>query len=294
MILGLWEIILVFLISIIGSSLGILVYIKNPKERTNQFFTFLVFSFLIWILSALFSEIPKNLRYSIFLSRIAYTGVILSGIFLFYFSFHFPRKKILKKEINFLIIATSVMFTLANLGTDLIVKDAIPVSWGFNLIYGKLYFPYLIFCIFIVLYAFKNFLSNFRNATKLERLQLSYLLLGLSIFTVTSIIVNVIIRNIVGSDIYYRIGNYSGIFLVSLSGIAILKYHLFGIKVILTDLLVGLMGIILFLQIIFAQSLQWRISSVLTFLLFLIFAYSLLKAVHEEKKRKEATKYIIV
>jgi len=54
------------------------------------------------------------------------------------------------------------------------------------------------------------------------------------------------------------------------------------------------MGIILFLQIIFAQSLQWRISSVLTFLLFLIFAYSLLKAVHEEKKRKEATKYIIV
>jgi len=109
MILGLWEIILVFLISIIGSSLGILVYIKNPKERTNQFFTFLVFSFLIWILSALFSEIPKNLRYSIFLSRIAYTGVILSSIFLFYFSFNFPRKKILKKEINFLIIATYII-----------------------------------------------------------------------------------------------------------------------------------------------------------------------------------------
>jgi len=47
------------------------------------------------------------------------------------------------------------------------------------------------------------------------------------------------------------------------------------------------MGIILFLQIIFAQNLQWRISSILTFLLFLIFAYSLLKSVHEEEKRRE-------
>jgi hypothetical protein len=67
MILGLWEIILVFLISVAGSSLAILVYIKNPKERANQFFTFLVFSFLVWILSAFFSEIPKNLQYSLFL-----------------------------------------------------------------------------------------------------------------------------------------------------------------------------------------------------------------------------------
>jgi hypothetical protein len=163
MILGLWEIILVFLISAIGSSLAILVYIKNPKERANQFFAFLVFSFLIWILSAFFSEIPKNLQYSFFLSRIAYTGVLLSAVFLFYFSFYFPRRKVLKKEINYLIIGTIVIFTLANLGSDLIVKDAISVSWGFTLVFGKLYFPYLIFCIFAVFYAFKNSLSDFKN-----------------------------------------------------------------------------------------------------------------------------------
>jgi uncharacterized membrane protein len=54
------------------------------------------------------------------------------------------------------------------------------------------------------------------------------------------------------------------------------------------------MGIILFLQVIFAQNLQWRIFSFLTLLLFLIFAYSLLKSVHEEERRREATEYIIV
>ena len=69
--------------------------------------------------------------------------------------------------------------------------------------------------------------------------------------------------------------------------LAIVKYHLFGIRVLLTELLVGLMGFILFLQIIFTQNLQWRISSILTFLLFLIFAYYLLKSVHEEERRRE-------
>jgi signal transduction histidine kinase len=47
------------------------------------------------------------------------------------------------------------------------------------------------------------------------------------------------------------------------------------------------MGLILFLQVIFAQNLQWRISSGVTFLLFLIFAYYLVKSVHEEEKRRE-------
>jgi signal transduction histidine kinase len=59
------------------------------------------------------------------------------------------------------------------------------------------------------------------------------------------------------------------------------------VKIILTEFLVGAMGLILFLQIIFAQNLQWRISSFSIFLLFLIFAYYLVKSVHEEERRRE-------
>jgi len=74
---------------------------------------------------------------------------------------------------------------------------------------------------------------------------------------------------------------------VIFTALAILKYHLFGIKVILTKFLAGTMGIILFLQIIFAQNLQWRISSFSVFLLFLVFAYYLIKSVYEEERRRE-------
>jgi signal transduction histidine kinase len=68
---------------------------------------------------------------------------------------------------------------------------------------------------------------------------------------------------------------------------AVIKYRLMDVKIIFTELLVGAIGIILFLQIIFAQNLQWRISSFSVFLLFLIFAYYLVKSVHEEERRRE-------
>jgi len=53
------------------------------------------------------------------------------------------------------------------------------------------------------------------------------------------------------------------------------------------------MGVILFLQIIFAQNLRWRISTLLNSLLFLIFAFYLLKSIHEEEKRREEAERLV-
>jgi signal transduction histidine kinase len=287
MILGVWETILVFLIGISGTGLAILVYIRNPSKKVNQLFILFTFSFLIWIISAFFSEISKDLKYSLLLSRITYLGVLLSAIFLFYFSCYFPRKKILKKWINYPLIGIVVTFSLLDLFTDSIIKEVIPAEWGFNLSFGDLYFMYLILCIILAVCALRNFFRNFKEATGIEKLQLEYLFLGLLIFIGVSIIVNVIIRAIVGSDIYYRIGNYSGIFLILLSAIAIIRYHLFGIEVILTEILVGVIGVLLIVQIFMAQSTLWRIINGIIFVLFCVFGYLLIRGVFREIKRRE-------
>ncbi|WP_205006301.1 hypothetical protein, partial [Escherichia coli] len=67
---------------------------------------------------------------------------------------------------------------------------------------------------------------------------------------------------------------------------AITKYHLFGIKVILTELLVGLMAIF---QLVFSFLLPgiYKVFGLSNFCLFLLFAYYLLKATHEEEKRRK-------
>jgi signal transduction histidine kinase len=71
---------------------------------------------------------------------------------------------------------------------------------------------------------------------------------------------------------------------------AILKYHLFEIKVILTEMLVGAMGIVLGIFVFIGPVLSpnlLRFLSLFVFFFFLLFAYLLLKSVYKEEKLKE-------
>lgn len=288
MVLGIWEPILVSFIALVTTWVAIIVFFNNPKNKGNQIFTLLCFSILTWILSAFVSELPKDLRFSLLLSKFAFFGVLLSAVFLFYFSYFFPVERTFKKfPTNLLVGGLTLLFSFLIFKTSLIIKKIFPIESGFSLEFGSLYFPYVVFCVFLVFYAFKNFLKTFKASKGVEKLQLQYLLLGLLIFAGATIIVNVIIRQIVGSDVYYRIGNYSVLFFVILVAAAITRYHLFGIQVILTELLVVTMMFLLLIQIFIASTLFLKIVNGLTFLLFSLFGWLLIKYTFKEIERRE-------
>ena len=90
-------------------------------------------------------------------------------------------------------------------------------------------------------------------------------------------------------------GNYSLVWLGPISilislvfiALAILRYHLFEIRVILTELLVGVMGVILLVLPFLMTTPTLRILTISVFLLFCLFGYILIKATHQEIKRRE-------
>jgi signal transduction histidine kinase len=75
--------------------------------------------------------------------------------------------------------------------------------------------------------------------------------------------------------------------IVAILSFAIVKYHLFGIRVILTELLVGVMGLILLVLPFLMPTINLKLLTFGVFLLFLIFAHYLVKSVHEEERRRE-------
>ncbi|MFA5248924.1 MAG: HAMP domain-containing sensor histidine kinase [Candidatus Paceibacterota bacterium] len=81
--------------------------------------------------------------------------------------------------------------------------------------------------------------------------------------------------------------------MISFTGLAILRYHLFEIKVILTEILVALMGITLMILIFFMPSVPLRLLTGSILFLFLIFGFLLIKATHEEVKRKEEAERLL-
>jgi len=128
-----------------------------------------------------------------------------------------------------------------------------------------------------------------KTKEKIKKQQIKYFLLGTSIgFTF-------------GSTNYFLwygipIPPYLSI-LVSMyivfTALAILKYHLFGIKVILSEILIALIGLILFLEFFIFSEPTYKLLSLSIFILFCIFGYYLIRAIHEETNRIESAENLI-
>jgi signal transduction histidine kinase len=133
---------------------------------------------------------------------------------------------------------------------------------------------------------------SYKKAKDIEKKQLFYLLLGLSISIFFGTLTNLIIPQIYPFIHSYYYGPLGVIFFVMFTALAITRYHLFGIEVILTEILVGVIGILLIIQIFTTSSALWRIVNGIIFVLFCVFGYLLIRGVFREIRRREEVEKI--
>jgi hypothetical protein len=283
-----------FTIFLLNGLLGFVVLNKNPRHVTHRTFAFLVGISEIWLFAYYWKDEPffKN-QASLLLKLDFASGIVLCATF-YLFSQFFPQPIKLSSSKKLLLVILVPFFSILSF-TPLILKNIHFRNSSIDADPGFLFFGYFLLALFFIGDGIRTLIIKYKRSSGIERRQISYVLSGLVISASILSFVNLVLGSFYPlSERIYRLSSTSLFAFIIFTSLAIIRYHLFGIRVILTELLVGTMGIILFLQVIFAQSLQWRISTFLTFLLFLIFAYSLLKSVHEEERRREATEYIIV
>lgn len=280
--------ILITIISISNLILGTIVLLSNRKNKVNQmFFGFVVFV-TIWIFSAFVSEFSIPDFYKTLLSKTTMASAILAFVFFFYFSFYFPIKKRLKHFLSLLILNSCVILVIAILFSRFLIQGLVHQPWGFDLVYNSFGMNlFLTYFLLLVGVSIINFIYSYIKVNRLQKLQLQYLFLGFILFIISIITFNVIFPKIVGSEIYYRLGSYSAIFFIAFTTYAIVKHELMDIKVVLTEVLVGIIGIILFAEIFVSRSLIEYIARTAFFLIVAFFGYLLVKSVLNEIKRRE-------
>jgi signal transduction histidine kinase len=243
-----FETTLVSLIALGNIILGALVFFKDPKNKVHRTFFSFTFFVTIWIISAFSSELSQEVNISLILSRIVYASTLLSSL----------------------------------------SKDLFLQPWGFDLLEGPLYSVIVAYILILTCFAAYNLFSLYYKSHGRQRTQLIYFFLGFLIFIICSIVFNVVVRHITGTDIYYRFGNYSSIFLVAFLAYAIIRQKLFGIKVVLTTLLTALIAILLFVDIfMFSQTSVDKIAKSFILIIFLCFGYMLIKSVVREIRQRE-------
>ncbi|MFA5248887.1 MAG: ATP-binding protein, partial [Patescibacteria group bacterium] len=282
-----------FLIVVLGFWLVFWVYFTSRKARINQFFGLFTTFILLWITFSYFLNTSTEASQGIWWTKFGYAAAFLFLISVYFFIAFFPKEErfpILDK----FVITIGIILCAITFFTDLLVKNVGFNQWGAYPILGKGAIYVVLVLFFLALLILGILFKKYSKLSKEEKLKAQYFLIGLTIFIVINIVFNVILSLRWNVFPYYHFGNYSAIFLLGFTAYAVLKKELFGIKVILTTLLVGSISILLFLDAFFlTQDITLQIVKGITLIIFLFFGFFLIRATQKEIRGKEEAENLL-
>jgi len=282
------EQIIVLLINIIGIWLALWVYSINKKEKINQWFLIATFFLLLWVDFAFLGTNAKEIGKALLWYKLNGGMVLLFLISFYYFTLSFLNEGGKYPILDKLFLAGGFLFFFILIFTDFIIKDVIIKSWGAEIIFGKRVFFFNLFTLVVALVVVRLFVKKYAVFSKKERLKVQYLLIGGVIFVLFNVVFNIVSPSIWDSVQYQHFGDYSAIFFLGFTAYAIVKRELFGIRVVLTTFLVGLIAVLMFLDtVVLTHGLSLQIIKGITLAIFLYFGYLLIKSVLLEIQRRQ-------
>jgi len=271
--------IIVIIIDALALWLGFWVYSVDRKAKANQLFLVIALLLVLWNTPAYFCQyFAEGGAIALFLARLGYIGGVLFLIPVYFFIALFPKEEKRNQILDKIVIGAGFfLFLTAWINSVLTKVKFSPVTQGYLPVPGPGIFVPLSVISLLGIYVLFLLSQKYLRSAKEEKLQLQYLFVGLFIYLILNLIFNVGYVLWRGSFEYHFIGEYSAILFLGLTALGIVRQKLFGIKVIITELLVGLFSILLLIETIFSRSLPEAFGRGIIFIVFLIFGYFIIK-----------------
>ena len=272
--------------------IGFFVFLKNPKEKINLIFLLFCLAVAGWLLSTFMMYRAQTDEETIFWDRIVYMGVVFIPILMYHCGLIFTGSE---KE-NKRKLQLGYLFALIFLGlsrTSYFVDDLYRFNWGAHT-QAKIFHHFFLAFFIIYVSMFLLIMYKFFQKTKKEIVE------EIKVKQVGYLFLSFIIMNFgaygflpaYGININPIAAYFFEIVAALILSFAIVKYHLFNIRVILTELLIGAMGIILAVSFFLMPTRGLRTLLGIVLVLFLIFGYLLIKYTYEQERRRQVAEEI--
>jgi len=287
------DFIFLILILTLHFCVGLIVYFNNRKSKSNVLFAVMIFWLIVWTAVSFIEEEPINRGAVSILVKMDFASAILLAYFFFLFCRDFLVRNLFTRINDFWFFLPAGLFSLFSFTNLVIHHVEFYPEWRY-FVPGPFYPMYILLVFAYIITGVTNLFTKYRHFRGIKRIQTQYVLIGLVLTTFIVLTTNIIIPNILkipSPPLVSRIGIYSTLLFIVFTSYAIIKHHLFNIKVIATALFTAIVGLILFIQAIVASSLVIKILNTGIFLLFCLFGYFLVKSViREVELRQEVEK----
>ncbi|MGE5041414.1 MAG: ATP-binding protein [Candidatus Levyibacteriota bacterium] len=230
-----FELIVTLLTFFLMTFLGLMVFLRNTKNWTGRFFFFLTIAIDLYLLTNFISLNPPDAeaQTQLFWIRVVMSGGSFLGPSLFLLAYNFPKEKLILKPYKIVLLllfaSTSAVLSLAPFGVftginypggkpSPIPGPAMPI---FALDFGGLF-----------LVSFIMLLLKYRKAKGIERLQLSYFLLGvLGTFTIMLFSTTFFVVVLKNSDFVF-LGPVSALIMITCVAYSIARHRMLNIHML--------------------------------------------------------------
>jgi signal transduction histidine kinase len=280
--------ILLITVGVTNFALGLLVLfsLNKKKDSSSAWFALVAFSVVLWTGAMIVYRGFNDFTNIVLYTKILYSSALLiPTIFLIFVNRFGSNQHIYKSE--FLAFLFFVGLVILTFFTPYIINSVNIVQNSENqIIFGSLFFIYVLFLIVVFNLAFYNLIIEYKKNKGVKKKQILFIILGTTLSTYPAFFTNLLLPWI-GIFVLNWFGQLSTIFLIIFTTYAIFKHHLFNIKMILSEILLGVMGIVLFIYIFLSRSLTETIVSIIFFIIFVILGYNLLKELLNGIKREK-------
>ena len=222
-------------------------------------------------------------------ARILYLSAAITPVCFLGFSYIFPEDKpFLKSWKNYLIFIPFVFIAIISLLPDALIKSVniIPGKEK-EIIFNRLF--YTLYVLYINIYFGWNYvilIKKYFKSSGIIKTQLAYIIIGTLVSTLIGLTTNLLLPTF-GIFALNWVGQIGIIVLLTTIFYAILKHHLFDVKIIATEILTFIVWVIIFVQFILANTMQEKIIGLGLLSFVSVFGILLVKSVIKEVRARE-------
>lgn len=236
---------IILLTALANIALGVISYNKNPKSVTHRLLSLLTVIFALWSIANYFSLNSGTKEETLFWIRVVMLITAPMGPVLYFFIKAFPHYKLSMNKIFFKILISIILFVEFIVFTPLIFSDVTIKNGSITPVPGPGIILYAFLLIGAPLVGSIELIKKYRKSKGYEKLQLKYLIVGVTETFGLQILTNfiaVVVFHYSGFVIFGPV--FSLIFVVFIT-YAIIRHRLLEVRFILVRPLVYLMLIVL-------------------------------------------------
>jgi len=261
--------------------LGLLVLSQGKTKKLNILFFFFTLAIAFWSLAYFFWQISLNADQALSWSRILMIGAIFIPVFYFHFVVVFLG--IAKRVFVYIAYTLAIIFLFLNFTAYFIVDVSQKLSFQFWPTAGPIYSFFLLTWLFYAIYTVYLLYKHLNIAVGIKRKQLAYILLG----TIVGYAGGVTNYFLWYDILIPPIGNVLASVYVLFVAFAILKYRMFNIKVVATELFTLAIWITVLVDVFNAKTTPERIFEIGLLIVVVVFGVLIIRSVSKEIKSRE-------